>query len=200
MVDWCAEHVVSELLMWDLDGELHRSVFHEGSGLRDALGVLEFDWQHLAHICCVATLVAGGTSLVCRLSEERFGTRTAINGALYLGEFLSTTPGPVPSKRLRDLSLLAADMAVGIGASYLGLASEDDRAAALDKTVLLQSPCVFLATVDGKMPSMGLRGAHVTGQVTVEWLQDPDSIRGRLETDSAVIRRARAHLRRNLGI
>lgn len=196
LLEYCKNYRVSKLEVWDLTDHVDVTTFSEGSGLEDALGILEFKFHDVKRIACTMTFYFLGTAVRCLLTEERWRSSTIVYGAIFLEEFLSREDVAKPG--LRSVAHETCMMVSKLGASFIGLANEDDLDAVLLPGTGLRAPHIFLAVARGCISVPSAVRSEIHDGVRLEWLQSTDIACSKPELDNDVVRTFREHLKREL--
>jgi hypothetical protein len=128
---------VSEITCWDHGGRANRVSFSEGTGIADAMAVLEFDLDATARFMIVFHPTIANVRTNVNLSIARHEDGVRVDGQLYMAHLLDNADSP--TEVLDDLAALLLVIARCLDADYLAVCDEDDMSALLPSGLRLPS-------------------------------------------------------------
>ncbi|XYH99957.1 hypothetical protein ACMHYB_09430 [Sorangium sp. So ce1128] len=162
---------IVEVQAWDSAGRFDRTQFREGTDLRDADGVLEFDYSQMKRIAAVfrREFVNVSTNVVVELRRWRSGC--IVDGMVYIEGLIEEET--CAARRLEQLAAFVAEVATYTGAILISLVDEDSNNVVLPG-VPVKVPRLFSAFRAIAFPELALKSA-LEGEVAVSWLQSPEA-------------------------
>lgn len=118
---------LSELLVWNRNGQVNRTIFEEGTSIADMEGVIEFDFEVVIRFMCVLHPCLAGVRTTINIAAYPAPNNigTIIEGQLYLGHVLNK--GISPERTLNAFAELLVVLAKRLDTIFLNVADEDDE-------------------------------------------------------------------------
>ncbi len=132
---------ITKVLVWDELGKVNQSIFHTDSSFSSAMGIIEFQYEHIHRISFLLNVEIGNYKTKIEISFYVNKENIIIEGQLYLEKLIDLYSNN--QLLINDLANFLARLAQNLKLKYINVSDEDNE------SLIIDSVGVFLPDVFG---------------------------------------------------
>lgn len=165
------KYKIIEVQIWDLSNGFDRTSFGDGTDLKDANDILEFDFTKMKRLALIFQMRLDSAKTNITIQLCRWSRGCVLEGQVYLGDLVTERNGAV--RRLEFLAEFVTEIAKASDAVLLSLVDEDCDDMLLD-ALPVKKPWLFAVLQAKAFPTV-FAMTRTKSDIAVFWLQSPQS-------------------------